>query len=110
MGVRVRYKNEKARTLAEKAEEVKEKNPKRAERLKNRAARVAKRKADGPSKKKGDIKIDPKNEGKFTKWVEKNMPGKDTCGAAKSVMKNKKKYTTRVVKMANFANNMACKK
>ncbi len=64
----------------------------------------------GPSKKKGDIKIDPKNEGKFTSWREKNMPGKDTCSAANAVMKNKKKYTTRVVKMANFANNMACKK
>ncbi len=38
------------------------------------------------------------------------MPGKDTCSAASAVMKNKKKYTTRVVKMANFANNMACKK
>ena len=63
----------------------------------------------GPGKK-DDIKIDPKNEGKFTAWVEKNMPGKDTCGAAKSVMKNKKKYTTRVVKMANFAKNFACKK
>lgn len=63
----------------------------------------------GPGKK-GDIKIDPKNEGKFTAWVEKNMPGKDSCGAAKSVMKNKKKYTTRVVKMANFAKNFACKK
>ena len=64
----------------------------------------------GPSKKKGDIKIDPKNEGKFTSWREKNMPGKDICSAANAVMKNKKKYTTRVVKMANFANNMACKK
>jgi hypothetical protein len=69
------------------------------------------KKASGPSKKKeSDIKIDPKNEGKFTAWVEKNMPGKDSCGAAKSVMKNKKKYTTRVVKMANFAKNFACKK
>lgn len=69
------------------------------------------KKTGGPSKKKDDdISIDPKNEGKFTSWVEKNMPGKDTCGAAKSVMKNKKKYTTRVVKMANFAKNFACKK
>jgi hypothetical protein len=69
------------------------------------------KKTSGPSKKKDDdISIDPKNEGKFTSWVEKNMPGKDTCGAAKSVMKNKKKYTTRVVKMANFAKNFACKK
>jgi hypothetical protein len=63
----------------------------------------------GPGKK-GDIKIDPKNEGKFGAWIKKNMPGKDTCSAASAVMKNKKKYTTRVVKMANFANNMACKK
>ena len=38
------------------------------------------------------------------------MPGKDTCAAASSVMKNKKKYTTRVVKMANFAKNFGCKK
>ncbi len=66
-------------------------------------------KKEGPGKK-GDIKIDPKNEGKFTAWAKKNMPGKDTCGAAKAVMKNKKKYTTRVVKMANFAKNFACKK
>ena len=65
----------------------------------------------GPSKKeKGDISIDPKNEGKFTAWVKKNMPGKETCAAAKAVMSNKKKYTTRVVKMANFAKNFACKK
>ena len=42
--------------------------------------------------------------------MKKNMPGKDTCGAAKSVMSNKKKYTARVVKMANFAKNFACKK
>mgnify|MGYP003646763803 CR=1 FL=1 len=69
------------------------------------------KKTSGPSKKKDDdISIDPKNEGKFTSWVETNMPGKATCGAAKSVMKNKKKYTTRVVKMANFAKNFACKK
>tara|TARA_B100001057_G_scaffold501185_1_gene621654 strand:+ start:403 stop:684 length:282 start_codon:yes stop_codon:yes gene_type:complete len=66
-------------------------------------------KEDGPNKE-GDIKIDPKNKGKFTAWAKKNMPSKDTCGAAKAVMKNKKKYTTRVVKMANFAKNFACKK
>ena len=30
--------------------------------------------------KKDDISIDPKNKGKFTKWVKKNMPGKSTCG------------------------------
>jgi len=64
----------------------------------------------GPSKKENDIKIKKGNEGKFTAWAKKNMPGKDTCGAAKAVMSNKKKYTTRVVKMANFAKNFACKK
>ena len=32
-----------------------------------------------------------KNEGKFTAWVEKNMPGKSTCAAASKVMKNTKK-------------------
>ena len=65
------------------------------------------KKASGPSKKKDDISIDPKNEGKFTKWVEKNMPGKSTCSAA---MKSKKKYSSSVVKMANYANNFGCKK
>ena len=34
------------------------------------------KKASGPSKKKDDdIDIDPKNKGKFTAWVKKNMPG-----------------------------------
>ena len=37
------------------------------------------------------------------------MPGKDTCAAASAVMKNKKKYTPAVVKMANYANNFGCK-
>ncbi len=54
--------------------------------------------------------IDKKNEGKFTKWVEKNMPGKSTCAAASAVMKNKNKYTPRVVKMANYAKNFGCKR
>ena len=65
----------------------------------------------GPSKKeKGDISIDPKNEGKFTRWVKKNMPGKETCAAASAVMKNKKKYSSSVVKMANYAKNFGCSK
>jgi len=65
----------------------------------------------GPSKKKDDdISIDPKNEGKFTNWVKKNMPGKSTCSAASAVMKSKKKYSSSVVKMANYANNFGCKK
>ena len=60
-------------------------------------------------KKKDDISIDPKNKGKFTKWVKKNMPGKSTCDGADAVMKNKKKYKPAVVKMANYANNFGCK-
>ncbi len=60
--------------------------------------------------KKDDIEIKPSNEGKFTKWVEKNMPGKSVCKAASSVLKNKDKYKGSVVKMANFANNFGCKK
>tara|TARA_R100000697_G_C5451061_1_gene197524 strand:- start:1116 stop:1313 length:198 start_codon:yes stop_codon:yes gene_type:complete len=50
------------------------------------------------------------NQGKFTAWAKKNMPGKSVCGAAKAVMSNKDKYNERVVKMANFANNFGCKK
>ena len=53
--------------------------------------------------------VKEKNEGKFTKWVEKNMPGKDTCAAASAVMKNKDKYKPAVVKMANYANTFGCK-
>jgi hypothetical protein len=50
------------------------------------------------------------NEGKFTKWVEKNMPGMDTCKAASKIMRSKtKKYSSSVVKMANYANNFGCK-
>ena len=65
----------------------------------------------GASKKeKGDISIDPKNQGKFTAWVKKNMPGKETCEAANAVMKNKKKYSSSVVKMANYAKNFGCSK
>jgi len=69
------------------------------------------KKKSSPSKKeKGDISIDPKNEGKFTAWVKKNMPGKETCEAANAVMKNKKKFSSRVVKMANYAKNFGCSK
>ena len=69
------------------------------------------KKKSSPSKKeKGDISIDPKNEGKFTAWVKKNMPGKETCEAASAVMKNKKKYSSSVVKMANYAKNFGCSK
>ena len=53
--------------------------------------------------------IKEKNEGKFTRWVEKNMPNKTTCAAASKIMKNTKKYDEDVVKMANYANNFGCK-
>ena len=53
--------------------------------------------------------IKEKNQGKFTKWVKKNMPGKDTCAAASAVMAKKDDYSEAVVKMANYANNFGCK-
>ena len=60
--------------------------------------------------KQKPIMIKKKNQGKFTDWAKKNMPGKSVCSAASAVMKNEKKYTTRVVKMANFAKNFGCSK
>ena len=36
--------------------------------------------------------VKEKSKGKFTRWVKKNMPGKNTCDAAAVVMKNAKKY------------------
>ena len=59
--------------------------------------------------KKKFPEIKEKNEGKFTAWVKKNMPGKSTCSAASKVMKSKKKYKPAVVKMANYAHNFGCK-
>ena len=53
--------------------------------------------------------IKEKNQGKFTRWVKNNMPGKSTCSAASSVMKSKNKYSKSVVAMANYANNFGCK-
>ena len=51
----------------------------------------------GASKKKFP-EIKEKNEGKFTKWVEKNMPGTDTCKAASKIMRSKtKKYSLYVI-------------
>ena len=60
--------------------------------------------------KQQPIMIKKKNQGKFTDRAKKNMPGKSVCSAASAVMKNEKKYTTRVVKMANFAKNFGCAK
>ena len=64
---------------------------------------------DTVATKKGFPEIKEKNKGKFTKWVEKNMPGTDTCKAASKIMRSKtKKYSPSVVKMANYANNFGC--
>ena len=35
---------------------------------------------------------------------------KDACSGAAAVMKSTKKYSPKVVKMANYANNFGCKK
>ena len=66
--------------------------------------------AKGRAKKNAFPEIKKKNEGKFTNWVNKNMPGKSTCSAASAVMKNTDKYSKAVVTMANYANNFGCKK
>ena len=60
--------------------------------------------------KKEFPEIKKENQGKFTAWVEKNMPGMDTCKAASKIMRSRtKKYSSAVVKMANYANNFGCK-
>jgi hypothetical protein len=59
------------------------------------------------AREKLDINIKEKNQGKFTSWAKKNG-FKNSCSAANAVMKNKNKYSTRVVKMANFAKNFGC--
>ena len=64
----------------------------------------------GRTKKEAFPAIKKKNEGKFTRWVKRNMPGKSTCSAASSIMKNTDKYSDAVVKMANFAKNFGCAK
>lgn len=51
--------------------------------------------------------IKEKNQGKFTAWAKKR--GMSACSAASMVMKNKKKYSPSVIKMANYANNFGCK-
>jgi len=66
--------------------------------------------AKGRTKKGAFPEISKKNEGKFTAWVEKNMPGTSVCAAASKIMKSKAKYSKPVVAMANYANNFGCKK
>ena len=74
-----------------------------------KAVHASKAEKKGASMKKFP-EIKEKNEGKFTAWVEKNMPGTDNCKAASKVMKSKtKKYSASVKKMANYANNFGCK-
>ena len=64
----------------------------------------------GRTKKGAFPEIKEKNQGKFTSWVKRNMPGKSTCAGASAVMKNTDKYSKGVVAMANYANNFGCSK
>ena len=60
------------------------------------------------AKKKIDIDIKESQRGSFTKWAKKrNM---SVCDAAAKVMSNKKDYSEKIIKKANFAKNFACKK
>tara|TARA_R100000935_G_scaffold14276_2_gene28605 strand:+ start:292 stop:486 length:195 start_codon:yes stop_codon:yes gene_type:complete len=52
--------------------------------------------------------IKDENKGKFTAWAKKR--GMSACSAASMVMKNKKKYSPSVIKMANYAKNFGCSK
>jgi len=66
--------------------------------------------AKAPAMKQEFPEIDKKDQGKFKRWVKKNMPNESTCSAAAKIMKAKEgKYTGNVRKMANYANNMGCK-
>ena len=53
--------------------------------------------------------IKKSRQGAFTSWAKRNG-FKDACSAASAVMENKKKYSGKVVKMANYANNFGCKR
>ena len=48
--------------------------------------------------------IKESNKGKFTAWAKKNG-FKDAMSAASAVMSDKDKYSSDVVKMANYAKN-----
>ena len=60
-----------------------------------------------PLLKKGFPEIKESNKGNFTAWAKKR--GMTACKAASMVMKSKNKYSTAVVKMANYAKNFGCK-
>ncbi len=53
--------------------------------------------------KNGGIYINPKNKGKFTLWAKSH--GMSVQEAASHVMANKDKYSSTIVKRANFAKN-----
>lgn len=53
----------------------------------------------------GTIKIKPSHKGRFTAWAKEHHMG--VSEAASHVMANKGKYSSHVVKMANFAHNFA---
>ena len=55
--------------------------------------------------KKNKIQIKAKNKGKFTKWAKEH--GMSVQEAANHVMANKEKYSSTIVKRANFAKNFA---
>ena len=63
----------------------------------------------GRTKKGKFPEIKESRKGAFTKWAKSNG-FKDVCSAASVVMKNTKKYSDKVVKMANYANNFGCKR
>ena len=58
--------------------------------------------------KKDFPEIKKEDQGKFTSWAKKNG-FEDACSAADAVMKRKDKYSTKVVKMANYAKNFGCR-
>lgn len=53
----------------------------------------------------GTIKIKPSHKGRFTAWAKEHHMS--VSEAASHVMANKSKYSSHVVKMANFAHNFA---
>lgn len=53
--------------------------------------------------KKGGIHIKPENKGKFTEWAKRH--GMGVQEAARHVLANKDKYSSTIVKRANFAKN-----
>ena len=59
---------------------------------------------NNPFSRKSFPEIKPENKGKFTAWAKKNG-FKDAMSAASAVMSDKDKYSSEVVKMANYANN-----